>query len=273
MRKIKKINGFLVVRFNDREKRNYPDLGSFGVIDAEQYTGDIDFDRDAMEYTDADCIEVAVEQARGLESESDFSEEPPVCTVIVESDAECSEEEVEPQLMIAGWEQQLETQVESKHYPDIDAKAAAHELHGFKVALYRLGMIDKSETEVDPDRFRPSDQGEMRRCCSFEGDGYRSVGILAGDELASMSPHDYAETEVVSGCTVQVLKCRKCGHESFAWFKDPGVDNLEKLLKKTGDYVKGEEVAPSEGDDTPYRPGKPGPSPYAAGDSTRGSKE
>lgn len=83
MRKIKKINGFLVVRFNDREKRNYPDLGSFGVIDAEQYTGDIDFDRDAMEYTDADCIEVAVEQARGLESESDFSEEPPVCTVIV----------------------------------------------------------------------------------------------------------------------------------------------------------------------------------------------
>lgn len=90
MRKIKKINGFLVVRFNDREKRNYPDLGSFGVIDAEQYTGDIDFDRDAMEYTDADCIEVAVEQARGLESESDFSEEPPVCTVIVESDAECS---------------------------------------------------------------------------------------------------------------------------------------------------------------------------------------
>ena len=99
MRKIKKINGFLVVRFNDREKRNYPDLGSFGVIDAEQYTGDIDFDRDAMEYTDADCIEVAVEQARGLESESDFSEEPPVCTVIVESDAECSEEEVEPQLM------------------------------------------------------------------------------------------------------------------------------------------------------------------------------
>lgn len=161
MRKIKKINGFLVVRFNDREKRNYPDLGSFGVIDAEQYTGDIDFDRDAMEYTDADCIEVAVEQARGLESESDFSEEPPVCTVIVESDAECSEEEVEPQLMIAGWKQQLETQVESKHYPDIDAKAAAHELHGFKVALYRLGIIGKSETEVDPDHFEPNKLEEL----------------------------------------------------------------------------------------------------------------
>lgn len=31
MRKMKKINGFLVVRFNDREKRVYPDLGSFGA--------------------------------------------------------------------------------------------------------------------------------------------------------------------------------------------------------------------------------------------------
>lgn len=31
-----------------------------------------------------------------------------------------------------------------------------HELHGFKVALYRLGMIGKSETEVDPDHFEPN---------------------------------------------------------------------------------------------------------------------
>ena len=51
MRKMKKINGFLVVRFNDREKKNHPMLGSFGVIDAEQYTGDIDVDRGAMEYS------------------------------------------------------------------------------------------------------------------------------------------------------------------------------------------------------------------------------
>lgn len=44
MRKMKKINGFLVVRFNDREKRDNPTLGSFGVIDAEQYTGDLDYE-------------------------------------------------------------------------------------------------------------------------------------------------------------------------------------------------------------------------------------
>lgn len=39
MRKIKKINGFLVVKFNDREKREYEGtaLGEYGVIDAELF--------------------------------------------------------------------------------------------------------------------------------------------------------------------------------------------------------------------------------------------
>ena len=52
MRKIKKINGFLVVKFNDREKREYEGtaLGEYGVIDAEVYTGNLDIDRGAMEY-------------------------------------------------------------------------------------------------------------------------------------------------------------------------------------------------------------------------------
>jgi len=91
MRKMKKINGFLVVRFNDREKQGYPQLGNFGVIDAEQYTGDLDFDLDAFEYTDADLIEIAVEQARGLDAEEDFGEEPTTYTVIAETAAEARE--------------------------------------------------------------------------------------------------------------------------------------------------------------------------------------
>ena len=79
MRKIKKINGFLVVKFNDREKREYEGtaLGEYGVIDAEVYTGNLDIDRGAMEYDDADTLEVAVELARGLESEEDITDEPP----------------------------------------------------------------------------------------------------------------------------------------------------------------------------------------------------
>lgn len=42
MRKMKKINGYLVVKFNDRELREWEGtaLGKYGVIDAELYTGD-----------------------------------------------------------------------------------------------------------------------------------------------------------------------------------------------------------------------------------------
>lgn len=71
MRKVKKINGYFVVRFSDREKREHKGtaLGSFGVIDAELYTGDLDLDRGAMEYDGAETLEEAVELARGLESE------------------------------------------------------------------------------------------------------------------------------------------------------------------------------------------------------------
>lgn len=39
MRKMKKINGYLVVKFNDRELREWEGtaLGKYGVIDAELY--------------------------------------------------------------------------------------------------------------------------------------------------------------------------------------------------------------------------------------------
>lgn len=65
MRKIKKINGFLVVKFNDREKREYEGtaLGEYGVIDAEVYTGNLDIDRGAMEYDDADTLGQLYEDA------------------------------------------------------------------------------------------------------------------------------------------------------------------------------------------------------------------
>lgn len=127
MRKVKKINGYLVVRFNEREKQGYPQLGSVGVIDAELYTGCIDTDLGAMEYEDADTLEAAVEQARGLESEQDYSGDPPVCTLIVEAADETTEEEVDPQLMIAGFENSLQEQA-AHGCRDVDARTAAHEL-------------------------------------------------------------------------------------------------------------------------------------------------
>ena len=93
MRKLKKINGYLVVRFNDREKREYEGtgLGNFGVIDAELYTGILDVDRGVMEYDDTETLEIALEQARGLESELDVAEPEVKITVIIEGETEVSE--------------------------------------------------------------------------------------------------------------------------------------------------------------------------------------
>ena len=155
MRKIKKINGFLVVKFNDREKREYEGtaLGEYGVIDAEAYTGNLDIDRGAMEYDDADTLEVAVELARGLESEEDITDEPPTYTAAVETNESYTEEAVEPAALIEGWTRRLATQVKSKHYPDTDPRTAAHELYGFKMALHQIGFLPESEVITDPDTF------------------------------------------------------------------------------------------------------------------------
>lgn len=161
MRKIKKINGFLVVKFNDREKREYEGtaLGEYGVIDAEVYTGNLDIDRGAMEYDDADTLEVAVELARGLESEEDITDEPPTYTAAVETNESYTEETVEPTALIEGWTRRLATQVKSKHYPDTDPRTAAHELYGFKMALHQIGFLPESEVITDPDTFGASAGG------------------------------------------------------------------------------------------------------------------
>lgn len=59
MRKMKKINGYLVVKFNARELREYEGaaLGEYGVIDAELYTGILDVDRGARPGAEAGRLE------------------------------------------------------------------------------------------------------------------------------------------------------------------------------------------------------------------------
>ncbi len=152
MRKIKKINGYLVVRFNDREKRLYEGtgLGAYGVIEAESYTGHLDIDRHVMEYDDADTLEEAVRLARDLEAEVDIQDEPTAYTVVVEGDDTFSEEQVEPQPMIDRWGRTLADRIGSCHYPDTDGRTAAHALYGYKVALYELGLLPDDGYPVSP---------------------------------------------------------------------------------------------------------------------------
>ena len=275
MRKMKKINGFLVVRFNDREKRNNPTLGSFGVIDAEQYTGDLDFDLDAFEYTDADLIEIAVEQARGLVAEEDFGEGPTTYTVIAETAVEAREEEVEPKLLALARERKLETQIKSKHYPDIDPRTAFHDLEGYKAALYDLGLLEADEAVVEPDVFGAA--------CQFYTDEDHRADVVLPSEAgpAVLSAHDFEEGETFTNCTVQTLKCRRCGMESFAWSKGPGPEQEEALAYvcdevcrfregrtqeeldaicekcKVERWARGRALEPT----ARYHLGKPGPSP------------
>ena len=155
MRKMKKINGYLVVKFNARELREYEGtaLGEYGVIDAELYTGILDVDRGAMEYDNAGSMEEAVELARGLESELDAEEPEVKVTIVKETDETTEEEEVDAQQMIAGWENVLRGQVASAHYKDVDARTAAHELYGYKAALRDLGLLAREDCFVLPDTF------------------------------------------------------------------------------------------------------------------------
>ena len=128
MRKMKKINGYLVVKFNARELREYEGtaLGEYGVIDAELYTGILDVDRGAMEYDNAGSMEEAVELARGLESELDAEEPEVKVTIVKETDETTEEEEVDAQQMIAGWENVLRGQVASAHYPHAKSPAVVY---------------------------------------------------------------------------------------------------------------------------------------------------
>lgn len=140
MRKMKKINGYLVVRFNDRERRDYETLGAYGVIDAELYTGHLEVDRGALEYDDAETMEQAIEQARGLESELDVEEPEAAVTVIVETELGTTELETTPEELLQGEKRFLETR-----RPALSQEAADWQLCGYVRALTDLGIVDSAD--------------------------------------------------------------------------------------------------------------------------------
>lgn len=159
MRKVKKINGYLVVKFNDRELRKWSDtgLGKYGIIDAELYTGHFDIDRSAMEYHSAETLEEAMDQARSLQSEFDVVDLITTYTIIKETDESTKEKTVEPQVLVSEFETVLTELIDSPHYPDITPMTARHELYGFKVALSYLGILDIDECFVKKTVFEPTE--------------------------------------------------------------------------------------------------------------------
>lgn len=71
-------------------------------------------------------------------------------------------------------------------------------------------------------RKQPNETGRVApggSCAFYADDGHRlSIGIPMGKQLAEVSPHIFEEGETHTGCTVQELRCRRCGQVSFAWW-------------------------------------------------------
>ena len=246
MRKLKKINGYLVVRFNDREKREYEGtgLGNFGVIDAELYTGILDVDRSVMEYDDAETLEIALDQARGLESELDVVEPEVKITVIIEGETEVSEEDVEPESLFKGQRATLEAQLKHGPHLDLDPLTAAHELHGYARALEDLGMIDGHDERflVERDTFGatapPPDQQE------------EALAYICDEVCKYREGRTQEELDAI---------CAKCKVDRWAGAPPTltpqevrELRNLKGLLKEVDNYVNGGEAA-TPGNETAKR--------------------
>ena len=224
MRKIKKINGYLIVKFNDREKRvnEGTGLGEYGVIDAELYTGHLNADRDAMKCDNAGTLEAAVELARGLEAELDIIDEPATCIVVIEGNDTFSEKEVDPQRMVNRWKERLEERIKDGHSPELNADTAAHELYGYQAALSELGFLSEDEDTIQPNIFsgygiRTSPSGGLEEFLSSVCDNvckYRLPNftqeeldiMCAGCTLRRLASYQYQLSYLIKGREKEVSR-------------------------------------------------------------------
>lgn len=70
MRKMKKVDGYLIVKFNAKEMKKYGStLGEYGIIDAELYTGHLDVDKELLAFCGIGNLEEAVAQVKSLAAE------------------------------------------------------------------------------------------------------------------------------------------------------------------------------------------------------------
>ncbi len=161
MRKIKKINGYLVVRFNAREINKWKDtgLGCYGVIDAERYTGCLAFDRSFMAFDCAATIEEAVEQARSLKSEIDIEEEEAQITLIKETGTITTETRIHPEELYSQMEESLKKARESSEVPDLDPVTEAYFKGGFVTALVSLGIVEEGDERFDVEMYPQKSEG------------------------------------------------------------------------------------------------------------------
>lgn len=192
MRRIKKINGYLIVKFNDREIKELEGiLGNFGIIDAELYTGCVDTDRGAMEYDDIETLNEAIEKARGLESEFDMNVQLSIYSILKETEGIVEQTEIDPTLIVDRWEKSLTYQIESDRYPNITPETARHELYGFMVALREIGIYSPEKCYVEPTHFETERQNQfMNLPEEYKSSGYNPRIYQLGIDLSKDCPEN-----------------------------------------------------------------------------------
>jgi hypothetical protein len=195
MRKIKKINGYLVVKFNDREIKEWKGtgLGNYGVIDAEDYTGNLGLDRHIMEFDNAETLTEAIDQARGLNSEFDMDEQLSIYSIIKQTDNDIEEKPIDPVKMVSEWEKALIYQIGSDRYPTVTPATARHQLYGFMVAFRELGILDPDACYLDLNYFedvRPRPDRFMNLPEEYKRRGYNPRIYQLGNDLSKDCPQN-----------------------------------------------------------------------------------
>ena len=123
MRKIKKINGHLIVKFNDREKRlNKEDHGEYGIIEARHYTGRFNIDVENIVYGELHTLNEAIELV----------------------------ELIEKQIIIDQCYKGLICQVKKYYGSNVNRQILDYALFGCKVVLYDMEILTEDEFLVSP---------------------------------------------------------------------------------------------------------------------------
>lgn len=230
MRKMKKINGYLVVQFNDREKNGNPELGNYGVIDAELYSGNLALDLGEMEYSDAESIEIAVEQARSLESEFDVPEPEVNVTIVKEVDGVVSEESYNPVTMFSIIKNLLEMNIQQGTGEDIDPRTASHELRGFARALMTMGVVSGEDERF----YVPLNCFE--HICAAPRQAADAADAPKMENLRSYICRELCKhwaAEHVTQAELDVI-CEKC--KVGQWPRDPPAMKLWTVISRTKDF-------------------------------------
>ena len=124
----------------------------------------------------------------------------------------------------------IEADLGAMEYNDADRVAIA-------VVQARGLASEKDYPDEGEDPIKP------RLCGGDETDSFRSVRLLTEHGLAELSPHEFEEVDCITGCTVQTLRCRRCGFESFAWsqtarsIRARDMEKIGTLIRELGEYV------------------------------------